>query len=66
MDEFEPGLGRRERADAELEAFGYPVRQMERFLLLTPRERLEAMQRWTPLFRNVRRTNASGRLPKSD
>ncbi|MFN0147556.1 MAG: hypothetical protein ACKVT1_13665 [Dehalococcoidia bacterium] len=60
MNTAESGMTRRQRADAELEAFGYPVRQMERFLTLTPRGRLEAMQGWTPLFRNLRRTNASG------
>lgn len=60
MDGSESGLSRGERADAELDAFGYSVRQMERFLTLTPQQRLEAMQGWTPLFRNVRRTNASG------
>jgi hypothetical protein len=60
MDTAESREARRARADAELEAFGYPVRQMERFLALTPLERVKAMEGWNALYR--RRKDAGRRF----
>ncbi len=62
MDTLEPGLTRRQRADAELEAFGYDPRQMEQFLKRSPSERLDWALRTARFIAEGRLELSRGRI----
>lgn len=59
--EVEPTLSRRQRADAELEAFGYDPWQIEQFLRRSPAERLAWAETTAQFIANGRRALARAR-----